>query len=204
MIYQIHKKWPFSRTGFFSVTCFAMVQNLFSSISKDICTPIAKNRKHTHTRQGWSVQSDTAVVYVVKGRSRRQKINSTLCLVFTLMKRCKNWLSFCCVCVCESIKHAAVTGSLLWVNTLMLVKSGDMLFVWYINHRVTFSEASSSLQSQLITLATSFLWVQSVVDLSNRQDWVFWDVLQNAFQVFMKVCGKKQQVIILGITLVGE
>lgn len=100
MIYQIHKKWPFSRTVFFSVTCFAMVQNLFSSISKDICTPIAKNRKHTHTRQGWSVQSDTAVVYVVKGRSRRQKINSTLCLVFTLMKRCKHWLSFCCVCVC--------------------------------------------------------------------------------------------------------
>ena len=31
------------------VTCLAMAQNLFSRQSKDICTPIAKNRKHTHT-----------------------------------------------------------------------------------------------------------------------------------------------------------
>ena len=38
------------------VTCLAMAQNLFSSKSKDICTPTAKNRKHTHTALRQSTQ----------------------------------------------------------------------------------------------------------------------------------------------------
>lgn len=33
-----------------AVTCLAMAQNRFSSQSKDICSPTAKNRKHTETR----------------------------------------------------------------------------------------------------------------------------------------------------------